>query len=287
MIPATLVPWVEGWVGPIPKIHRSAIAEPARASCCRSNGPSRIQTVSDGDPLLFCRRCSARLEANIVALKTLWNGEHNHIARHQENFASEIFVTSGSGFAMKQGRRRKLACSDAVASARPRFHEPINPATRRDPVARSRSKRREAQITAALKQVEKGWTTDGVARECGASGQTIYAADASHSKPQVAAAEQGSQEAGPAASAKRRGTDRREFSKLGLCRLSNSEDPMQIRADGVWRGTPNVNCSPDRIFAKQSIPFTADGISATGGFPSGARSSELHCSDTSPLTCYI
>jgi transposase len=38
----------------------------------------------------------------------------------------------------------------------------------------SRSKHTEAQIIAALKQVEAGRTTDDVARECGVSKHTIY-----------------------------------------------------------------------------------------------------------------
>jgi len=39
----------------------------------------------------------------------------------------------------------------------------------------SRSKHTEAQMIAALKQVEAGRTTDDVARECGVSKHTIYA----------------------------------------------------------------------------------------------------------------
>ena len=39
----------------------------------------------------------------------------------------------------------------------------------------SRSKHSEAQIIAALKQVEAGRTADDVARECGVSKHTIYA----------------------------------------------------------------------------------------------------------------
>ena len=39
----------------------------------------------------------------------------------------------------------------------------------------SRSKHTEAQIIAALKQVEAGRTVDDVARECGMSKHTIYA----------------------------------------------------------------------------------------------------------------
>ena len=39
----------------------------------------------------------------------------------------------------------------------------------------SRSKHSEAQIIAALKQVEAGRTVDDVARECGVSKHTIYA----------------------------------------------------------------------------------------------------------------
>jgi putative transposase len=39
----------------------------------------------------------------------------------------------------------------------------------------SRSKHTEAQIIAALKQVEAGRTVDDVARECGVSKHTIYA----------------------------------------------------------------------------------------------------------------
>jgi putative transposase len=38
----------------------------------------------------------------------------------------------------------------------------------------SRSKHTEAQIIAALKQVEAGRTVDDVARECGVSQATIY-----------------------------------------------------------------------------------------------------------------
>ena len=39
----------------------------------------------------------------------------------------------------------------------------------------SKSKHSEAQIIAALKQVEAGRTVDDVARECGVSKHTIYA----------------------------------------------------------------------------------------------------------------
>jgi len=39
----------------------------------------------------------------------------------------------------------------------------------------SKSKHTEAQIIAALKQVEAGRTVDDVARECGVSKHTIYA----------------------------------------------------------------------------------------------------------------
>jgi putative transposase len=39
----------------------------------------------------------------------------------------------------------------------------------------SKSKHNEAQIIAALKQVEAGRTVDDVARECGVSKHTIYA----------------------------------------------------------------------------------------------------------------
>lgn len=39
----------------------------------------------------------------------------------------------------------------------------------------SKSKHSEAQIIAALKQVEAGCTADDVARECGVSKHTIYA----------------------------------------------------------------------------------------------------------------
>jgi putative transposase len=39
----------------------------------------------------------------------------------------------------------------------------------------SKSKHSEAQIVAALKQVEAGRTADDVARECGVSKHTIYA----------------------------------------------------------------------------------------------------------------
>jgi putative transposase len=39
----------------------------------------------------------------------------------------------------------------------------------------SRSKHSEAQMVAALKQVEAGRTTEDVARECGVSKHTLYA----------------------------------------------------------------------------------------------------------------
>ena len=47
----------------------------------------------------------------------------------------------------------------------------------------SKSRHTEAQIIAALKQVEAGRTVDDVARECGVSQATIYAWKAKYRRP--------------------------------------------------------------------------------------------------------
>lgn len=52
----------------------------------------------------------------------------------------------------------------------------------------SKSRHTEAQIIAALKQVEAGRTVDDVVRECGVSGATIYAWEAKYGGLEVSAA---------------------------------------------------------------------------------------------------
>ena len=54
----------------------------------------------------------------------------------------------------------------------------------------SRSRHTEAQIIAALKQVEAGRTTDDVAREQGVSKHTIYARKAKYGGMEVSEAEE-------------------------------------------------------------------------------------------------
>ena len=54
----------------------------------------------------------------------------------------------------------------------------------------SKSKHMEAQIIAALKQVEAGRTVDDVARECGVSKHTIYAWKAKYGGMDVSQAQE-------------------------------------------------------------------------------------------------
>jgi len=54
----------------------------------------------------------------------------------------------------------------------------------------SKSKHSEAQIIAALKQVEAGRTTEDVARDCGVSKHTIYAWKAKYGGMEVSEAQE-------------------------------------------------------------------------------------------------
>ena len=57
----------------------------------------------------------------------------------------------------------------------------------------SKSKHTEAQMIAALKQVEAGWKVEDVARECGVSKHTIYAWKAKYGGMDVTEAQEAKQ----------------------------------------------------------------------------------------------